>query len=101
MDSDFNAGSDENLKHFKALDEQRENLPPGHPRIAQSLGRIAAVYFKQGKYGEALKYYEDALEIRREIWPEENHPRCNHSHCPLSSLSYNHLSHIITFDLIL
>ena len=70
----WNPGSDDILTHFKTLDEQHRSLPSTHPDIAKSLNSIAGVYYRLGKYGASLKYFQDSLEMYREIWPRENHP---------------------------
>ena len=64
----WNPGSDEILKYFQKLDELRKALPPIHPDIAASLRNIGFVYYRQGKYGEALNYFQDALEMDRECF---------------------------------
>ncbi|GBG34506.1 Kinesin light chain 3 [Hondaea fermentalgiana] len=37
-----------------------------HPDVTQALNNIAGVYDSQGRYEEALAYYEEALSIRKE-----------------------------------
>ena len=62
--------------YFEAFPESRwaaNTLSPVHPAIASSLSQIFVVYRNQGKYVEALKYFEDGLEMHRKCLPE-NHP---------------------------
>jgi len=65
----WNPASADILQHFQKLDKLREALPPIHPDIAASLRKIGEVYNDQGKYKEALKYKQDALEMDRQCFP--------------------------------
>ncbi|GBG35209.1 Kinesin light chain, partial [Hondaea fermentalgiana] len=42
------------------------SLGDRHPSVATTLNNIAFVYRAQGRYEEALAYYEEALSIRKE-----------------------------------
>ena len=47
---------------FRAYESAREQLPPGHPSLAQMAGNLAYDYTRQGRYDEALEHYDEALE---------------------------------------
>lgn len=47
---------------FRAYESAREELPPGHPSLAQMAGNLAFDYTRQGRYDLALEHYDEALE---------------------------------------
>ncbi len=47
---------------FRAYETAREQLPPGHPSLAQMAGNLAYDYTQQGRYVLALQHYEEALD---------------------------------------
>lgn len=47
---------------FRAYETAREDLPPGHPSLAQMAGNLAFDYAQQGRLDEALELYDEALE---------------------------------------
>ncbi|GBG32105.1 Kinesin light chain [Hondaea fermentalgiana] len=49
-----------------ALSIRKERLGDRHPDVATALNNIATVYRAQGRYEEALAYYEEALSIRKD-----------------------------------
>jgi tetratricopeptide (TPR) repeat protein len=52
---------------------RENNLSEEHPDIANTLNNLAEIYFAQGKYIEAEKYYSSALSMRIKSLGE-NHP---------------------------
>ncbi|ETO35233.1 TPR repeat-containing protein, partial [Reticulomyxa filosa] len=44
-----------------------------HPDVAASLNNIGVVYDSLGDYSQALKYYEESLKMKQELYPG-NHP---------------------------
>ena len=51
----------------------RKLLGNEHPSVATSLNNLAALYSSQGKYEEAIEYYQAAIVIARKSLGE-NHP---------------------------
>ncbi len=47
---------------FRAYETAREQLPPGHPSLAQMAGNLAFDYSQQGRYVLALQHYDEALD---------------------------------------
>ncbi|MGH1348974.1 MAG: protein kinase domain-containing protein [Nannocystales bacterium] len=47
---------------FRAYETAREELPPGHPSLAQMAGNLAFGYSQRGRLDEALELYDEALE---------------------------------------
>ncbi|GBG27915.1 Kinesin light chain 1 [Hondaea fermentalgiana] len=50
----------------EALSIRRESLGDRHPDVGGTLNNIAAVYYSQSRYEEALEYYEEDLSISKE-----------------------------------
>ncbi|MDB9526962.1 tetratricopeptide repeat protein [Oscillatoria sp. CS-180] len=69
-----------------ALAVRRENLPPNHADIAQSLDLLAKLYERQEHYEDAEACYEEAKEIN-EAMLGENHPQ--------TAVSYNNLAKML------
>lgn len=56
----------------RALSIREQELSPEHPEVAMTLHQLATVCLGQEKLIEAARYYEQALEIRKNHLPE-NH----------------------------
>ena len=54
------------------LSIQREILGKDHPDIANSLANLASLHEELQEYPEAVKYYQEALGIIRNIYGEQN-----------------------------
>ena len=68
-------------QHLKMIYEQNRNPDP--PRVAVSLGKLAGVYYEQGKYAQAEPLLKHALAIREKVLGPE-HP---HTATGLSNLA--------------
>ncbi len=61
------------LKRERALAIQEKALGPDHPKVAQSLNNLAALYLQKGKYAKAEPLFKRALGIREKAL-EPDHP---------------------------
>ncbi len=56
----------------QAYESAREQLPQGHPTLAQMAGNLAFGYTRQGRYDLALEHYDEALEGLTVAYGEEH-----------------------------
>ena len=68
------------------LEIQIEKYSENHPNIATSYNNIGNILDKQGKYLEALEYYEKSLRIRKETLATNN---------PNIATSYNDIGNVL------
>ncbi|GBG24494.1 Kinesin light chain 3 [Hondaea fermentalgiana] len=66
--------------------DEVESLGDRHPSVATTLKGIAGVYDSQGRYVEALAYFEEALSINREALGDR-HPDLRGSYAPMGAMS--------------
>ena len=57
----------------RALEMRKTLLPPQHPGLAASFAGVAQLYFKVGRYQEALPYAQSALDSYRRAYGDEPH----------------------------
>jgi tetratricopeptide (TPR) repeat protein len=57
----------------KALEIQKQSLPPNHPDLAMSYNNVGNVYLNMDDYPKALSSYKIPLEIQKQSLPP-NHP---------------------------
>jgi len=60
-----------------SLDIRKQILPSNHPSIATTLHNIGLVFYNQGKYDQALKYYNESLVIYKQTLPSNHRDIAN------------------------
>ena len=79
----------------KSLEMRKSLFDANHEYIARSMYSIGHVYYKKGEYKLALDHCNEALDIRRKIYPKD-HPKIEEIEMAIESIkSYQNLCVIL------